>query len=94
MRHAMKHNISLSYVCTSGSKASGRSTHVWPQFEIRDTPLDVLLMGVIEMTIDNLLSVCQWAIQSTMGSDQYIHSRSHVKTCAVDNLGGGTLTWT
>ena len=51
-------------------------THVWPEFEVRDTALDVLLLGVVEVTVDDLLGEGKRAVKPTENFGQYASNNS------------------
>lgn len=38
-------------------------TYVRSELEVRDTSLDILIMGVVEMTVDDLLGEGEWSVK-------------------------------
>jgi hypothetical protein len=41
-----------------------RTTHVGAKLEVRDTTLDLLLVGVVEVTVDDLLGEGEGAVEA------------------------------
>jgi hypothetical protein len=49
-------------MCALFEKELREITYVRSELEVRDTSLDILVMGVVEMTVNNLLGEGEWSV--------------------------------